>query len=1031
MERRSPDERGYRAGEPRAARGRARRFACAAEELWRFDEADVEVADRLLELGRQGVGGFVDGGVDDDGPWLVRALPAATLAELRRSEREGWPGRRALAVLGGAARALRACEAACLSPGALVPDAVHVAFANDDDGTAQVCLAAEALVGALVGEPPGARGTLSADPRLLRWAPPEKLDDAVWDAGSNRYALGVLAYELLTGKHPFAGAGLRHALREAGEVEAAPFPAEVARGLPPGFQALVLKMIAPDVSRRPSSAATIADELAAIASQKSPVSSLQSPGARAAAARPRGDNETVWMDDALREEAPRRGRAKLKTGDWRLKTALRWVPLVVGIVVLGLAAAFALEKPPEPERTGPRVGREQPVDAAHTRATDCASCHPRHAAEWSQSVMGHAVKSPLFNALESLIEEQVGRDRDCPGGAGILRRADPTDACIDRQSGLRVTGSGGEHWCVNCHAPGENLASAMPAWRGRDLGDARSRRPVSDLIGNLALEGISCAFCHQVHGPVGPNGSGGYQGNPVWTSFVTGSVFRARPEDARGLFGIANSGYALDQRELILAASRALGDQRIADDAAGFAVHARPTNEARAHLRSSEFCGTCHDVRLFGTDVLGARDRGEHFKRLRNAYSEWVAYSDDERRAGRQPATCQGCHMSTFPGVCVDGDPRDQDLAHRACPKGMHFEPREPGQRATGRVATSSESPGSLSAHWFSSIDLPLAREISDAALNERGVDQDGVPLGTKARRDLLLRRSVRFELGEPRRVGGGTLEIPLVVENIRGGHRIPAGFSQEREMWVHLKVEDGRGGVVYEVGRVDRDDEDLDDKVFDRVNTNPDIVDGLGRPLGLFGGDVRDGPDVPQWSPRPDLGGSEFRGKGLVNFQNGFLRCVTCLGPADADGTCGPLTPGGPRAERLTDGSYDIDTGECISNLDGRNALLEIFFPVGALDASRGIVKGPDAIIDTRSLAPHRPVRYTYVLPTNGRSGPFHVTAKLFFRSFPPYLVRAFAAYEAEQTRRGLRPTGPLVTLDMLRRVERVELAAQELVVP
>src|SRR5688572_31602254 len=98
MERRSPEERGYRAGEARDPRGRARRFATGGEELWRFDAADVEIADRLLELGRDGVGGFVDGGADDEGPWLVRALPDKTLAELRRAERGPWPGRRVLAI---------------------------------------------------------------------------------------------------------------------------------------------------------------------------------------------------------------------------------------------------------------------------------------------------------------------------------------------------------------------------------------------------------------------------------------------------------------------------------------------------------------------------------------------------------------------------------------------------------------------------------------------------------------------------------------------------------------------------------------------------------------------------------------------------------------------------------------------------------------------------------------------------------------------------------------------------------------------
>jgi hypothetical protein len=266
-------------------------------------------------------------------------------------------------------------------------------------------------------------------------------------------------------------------------------------------------------------------------------------------------------------------------------------------------------------------------------------------------------------------------------------------------------------------------------------------------------------------------------------------------------------------------------------------------------------------------------------------------------------------------------------------------------------------------------------------------------------------------------------------IENVGAGHRVPAGFSQEREIWVHLTVRDGDGRVLYEVGRVDRGDEDLRDKVFVRVNVRGDDLDRKGRPEGLFGADVRDGPDAPAWQPPPLLGGTSFRGRGLINFQNGFLRCVRCLGTVAADGHCeaGPGQSDFLRAARFADGDYDLDTGACRSNLSGMNALFETYFPVGALDASRGLVKGPDAIVDTRSAPPGVPLRYVYDLPTAGRRGPFQVQARLLFRAFPPFLVKAFAAYEREQARKGLRPSGPLVSEDMLERIEVVEIARAE----
>lgn len=1039
LPRSTPDDGGYVVGEALESRGRASRWSVdGGRELWRLQDADERVARRLRQIAEAGVGGFVDGGRDEDGWWLVRDLPAETLEQLRRREPGAMEWRRAVDIGRRVARALAACEERSLFPGAVFPSAVMAC--QERDG-ARVVLPADALVGAMVGAP-APRGGTDTGPKALLWSPPEKLDDALWDAASNRYAVGVLLYELLSGRHPFAGAGLRHALREARRAEAAPFAADVARQLPAGLMSLCLRLVARDPDRRPGTATAIADELDAVARGRARVDD----GGPSSNAAPIADDEDQGADAAQeprrrrsptddREDAPSLERLDLP---WLLATLsrgrLRLLPVAAGLVACGLGVAFALGAPEspsggEPARDRPTVGAQQPVAAETTLAKDCASCHPGHAAQWSQSVMGHSVKSPLFNALEALIEEQVGRDRDCPGGAGILRRADPATACRSPQTGLSITGSGGEHWCVNCHAAGDNLASAMPAWEGRPGGDPRTRHPVKDLIGDVALEGISCAFCHQVHGPVGPNGSPGYQGNPTWRSFVTGATFRSRPEDFRGQFGIANSGYLLDPFELILG-GRELPADRVALTASGFAAHARPTEEAKRYLSSSQFCGSCHDVRLFGTDVVGVR-QGEHFKRLRNAYSEWVAWADTERAAGRQPASCQDCHMSAYPGVCEPGDRPDDDPIHESCPDGMRFSPRRPGARTTGRVAQSSAEATAVSPHFFAGVDLPLAREITDDALDQDGLDPTGIPLSARARRDMLLRASMDLGLGEATRSAGrGQLEIPVWVENVGAGHKVPAGFSQEREIWVHLRVEDGAGRVLYEVGRVERNDEDLHDKIFLRVNTDPDRLDALGRPEGLFGADVRDGPDVPQWSPPVELGGDRFRGRGLINFQNGFLRCVRCIGPVGPDGECQDFGSR-HRAERFADGDYDIDTGECRSNLVGDAALLETYFPVGSLDADRGLPKGPDAIIDTRSLTPGRRVEYTYVLPTRGRQGPFRVTARLMFRSFPPFLVRTFAEYEAKQAARGRRPGGPLVTFEMMERLERVVVDRASLVVP
>lgn len=380
--------------------------------------------------------------------------------------------------------------------------------------------------------------------------------------------------------------------------------------------------------------------------------------------------------------------------------------------------------------------------------------------------------------------------------------------------------------------------------------------------------------------------------------------------------------------------------------------------------------------------------------------------------------------MSTFPGVCVEdaggaGDP--------SCPPGTKLEKRAPGQYAQGRVVPGVKETGPLMSHYLSGVDLPLAKDYPEDLLDEGALDVDGAPISAKKRRDLLLRAAFDFQLKEPL-LRGDRLTIPVQIENVGAGHRVPAGFSQEREIWVELTVTDNAGRIVYQVGKVNRNDEDLRDKVFQFVNTDPSRVDNFGRPVGMFGADVRDGPDVPQWSPPPDLGGTRFFGKGLINFQNGFLRCVRCIGVIAADGSCQPGPGQGvTRADRFVDGDYDIDTGECRSNLSGQKALFETFFPVGSLDSSRGLPKAPDAIIDTRSLPPLVPITYTYDLDLGRARGPFKIKARLLFRAFPPFLIRAFADYERQMVRLGKRPSGPLIDEGVLKRIEVVEVAKGE----
>jgi hypothetical protein len=258
----------------------------------------------------------------------------------------------------------------------------------------------------------------------------------------------------------------------------------------------------------------------------------------------------------------------------------------------------------------------------------------------------------------------------------------------------------------------------------------------------------------------------GYEGNASWRSPATGEVFSFRPIPEERRRGIGNSGYSLEPDVLL---SLAGDDPR---ELVPGGAHRRLGTAEREYLASSELCGTCHDVRLFGTDVLG-RAKGEHFKRLRNGYTEWLAYRDARAARGMRAPSCQDCHLSSFPGVCVAAVPgeihsRVTPLEASGCPPGTRFERREPGDLTLSLVAAGSTVPRPSHPHYLTAVEVPLAPRFDPALASERALDPAGIPLGARARRDLLLARSLTLALGVIRRTDG-ELEVPLTVENVGG----------------------------------------------------------------------------------------------------------------------------------------------------------------------------------------------------------------------------------------------------------------------
>jgi serine/threonine-protein kinase len=78
-------------------------------------------------------------------------------------------------------------------------------------------------------------------------------------AASDVWALGVILFEVLTGKRPFEGRGLDAAL--AAQTEPPPRPRRLRRDLPVALEQIILKCLAKDPAERYASAGALADDL--------------------------------------------------------------------------------------------------------------------------------------------------------------------------------------------------------------------------------------------------------------------------------------------------------------------------------------------------------------------------------------------------------------------------------------------------------------------------------------------------------------------------------------------------------------------------------------------------------------------------------------------------------------------------------------------------------------------------------------------------------------------------------------------------
>lgn len=317
-------------------------------------------------------------------------------------------------------------------------------------------------------------------------------------------------------------------------------------------------------------------------------------------------------------------------------------------------------------------------------------------------------------------------------------------------------------FCIRCHAPIGNL---LDDGSGKTHNDRVAPLTMDDGRNNVSVQGITCVVCHTIS-----NRNGGNDAN-----------FSPSPGAASGNFiGQFGSGGANDPPSL------------------GNDFH---SGSSSSFITSSQFCETCHEV----TRADGIP--------LQRTYAEWLLTPFNDPK---NPTNCQDCHMRNTPG--------------------------RPGQMTLGQAAADNAQYGIdgplpvryLSNHSFIGSDFGLLDDypyngvIAPKSGNAQADQQanQAVINGTLQQRKESLTGMATVQVQGPGQAqeSNGNLNVGVTVTNTQVGHELPAGFSFERELWLHVVAKDSTGKVIFESGDFGPDGDLRDIISTEYQKRHPDI---------------------------------------------------------------------------------------------------------------------------------------------------------------------------------------------------------------
>jgi hypothetical protein len=198
----------------------------------------------------------------------------------------------------------------------------------------------------------------------------------------------------------------------------------------------------------------------------------------------------------------------------------------------------------------------------------------------------------------------------------------------------------------------------------------------------------------------------------------------------------------------------------------------RPKDAAEDFQKSAFLCGTCHDVTnpfiMTETVLVEGKDPPKMLHPLERTFTEWY-WSDF-----RDKKPCQECH------------------------KPMRFV----GAQSWLLYPGLDDLWGDLDQQWVDrGIDLTTSRAV---ALED----------GMKENR-RFMKKCAKLEFVNSQKKGSPGKEVTVTVRvTNKAGHKLPTGYGEGRQMWIHIKAVDKDGNIVFENG-------ELKDGGLDRTSPN------------------------------------------------------------------------------------------------------------------------------------------------------------------------------------------------------------------